>query len=75
MKFHCFATHFTSISCSSETTKGREGKSIHFLKALFKTNSEINLSMQRKEHILKMNVFLYLKAEKVENFSTSFSNL
>ena len=40
-EFHCFATHFTSISCSSETAEGR-GKSVHLLKALFKTNSEVN---------------------------------
>ena len=47
MKFHCFTTHFTSISCRSETTRGGGGgggKSIHFLKALFKTNLEINVS-------------------------------
>ena len=25
-KFHCFETHFTLISCSSETTKGRGAK-------------------------------------------------
>ena len=44
--FPCFATNFTSISCSSETTKGRGrgGKSIHFLKALFIINSTINVS-------------------------------
>ena len=46
LKFHCFGTHFTLISCSSENTKGREerGKSIHFLKALFKTNSQTDVS-------------------------------
>ena len=25
-KFHCFTTHFASINCSSETTKGRRVK-------------------------------------------------
>ena len=34
-------THFNSISCRSETRKGR-GKSIYFLKALFKTKLKIN---------------------------------
>ena len=40
------ATHFTLIGCYSETTKRTQkgGKSIHFLKALFKVNSEINVS-------------------------------
>ena len=53
MKFHCFATHFTSISCSSETTKGRWVKVNSFLKALFKTNSEIN--------VLRLWLWPYLK--------------
>ena len=42
-KFHCFATHFTSVSYSLELHKG-ESNSIYFLKALFKTNTEIDVS-------------------------------
>ena len=37
-----FSTNSTSLSCSSETTE-RRGKSIYFLKAVFITNSEINV--------------------------------
>ena len=44
--------HFTSISWSSETKKGG-GKSIHFLKALFKTNLESNISTQWLRGYLK----------------------
>ena len=39
-----FRTHLTSITCSLETRTGRGKGTIHFLKALFRTNSEINLS-------------------------------
>ena len=41
-KFQYFATHLHSVSCSSETKGG--GGCIHFLKALFKNNSELNIS-------------------------------
>ena len=58
MKFHCFSTQFTSISYSSETTKGR-GKSVHFLKALFKTNSEVNVL----DHILSMGLLIIFRSK------------
>ena len=55
MKFHFFATNFTSISGSSEITKGR-GKSIHILKAIFKTNSKIKRNFNScSSKILKEN--------------------
>ena len=41
--FHCFATHFTLIAAVQKPQKGG-GKIIRFLKALFKTNSEIDVS-------------------------------
>ena len=56
MKFHCFATNFTSINCSSETTKGR-GESIYFLKALFNTNSENNVSRITTSRHIRRNEY------------------
>ena len=83
MKFYCFVTHFTSVSCSSETTK-RGGEY-----TFSETNSQINVSrlylwgnlrystpkittsqhMRRNKYSLKIDVFFYLKAENAENLS------
>ena len=87
-KSHCFLTHVTLISCISETTKGG-GKSVHFLKALLKTNSEISVSRLKEyskysalkfcisrcyTNSLKMNVFSYLSLGVTELLSVGLSD-
>ena len=91
MKFHCFVTHFISVSSSSETIKEREGGGGGgSLQHQFRNCSKImavgdlkysapkittSRHMQRNECSLKMNVFFYRKTEKAENLSRCFSDL
>ena len=76
-KLHCFATNFTSISCSSETTK--EGKSTHFLRALLRTNSKINDLRARAIEVIKIfgtkvsYFMMQYELTKNECFLSSFS--
>ena len=89
----CHTFYFNKLQLRNHKREGGGGKNTYFLKVLFKTNSEINVSrswlwpylkslapditasrhMRRNEYSLKINVFFYLKAEKVENLSARFS--
>ena len=53
LKFHCFATHFTSI-IYKRGGGGGGGKSMCFLKAVFKTNLRITVSRLTMGVLLKI---------------------